>query len=574
MPIIERGVRPTFDQYSYANVSVWLDELSKVGHGVATTGQLHELMYRMRCMFVLKEEVHSTLTHSIGDENFESPFVIDTLERERVQNPPELRRRRIPKTKHFFARLRAGFLESQEAIESTLSQINQALHVEATIHCPIGGRNALTKTLRIEGVDQVGQRFSRLILFEGNLCYRRRQDLLTTFAALARHALMSRHERILANSFIIDRRGRLIPNARHNNVHNRPMRLQPTEFATRNRPRNYVDNYKSPSATNAPSTFSLVDIDVEKIIASVCDTSEDAKQRRLPDFNMVIGGQMTTDAYECAICFGDFEVGARCTCSSESKATICGECIGGHIKSRLMSNSDSFEIKEWEATAARVRCPCGGSAVISDSVVAMVAPLAMPDYISVRNEYERRKTMDEEADRQSSLKKTAIRKAIETMCKPPDTVEVAQIAKYARDYILTKRCPACHAPYGGYVKCSCLECDCGVHFCGLCQTFSDKDVMAAHRHVLQCEYNPRRGTSYGFTTANPHLETEESLAVKYSIARATCDRLVAYVFQKASSRKIAMDVLFEISQDAIESGIPEAMFSGALSFDGQNCEGP
>ena len=70
---------------------------------------------------------------------------------------------------------------------------------------------------------------------------------------------------------------------------------------------------------------------------------------------------------------------------------------------------------------------------------------------------------------------------------------------HVEEELLNETCPRCGAAFFDFDGCAALMCGaCKQAFCALCCEQCE-DMRACHAHVLSCQYNPHRGTSYFLT---------------------------------------------------------------------------
>ena len=161
---------------------------------------------------------------------------------------------------------------------------------------------------------------------------------------------------------------------------------------------------------------------------------------------------------------------------------ICNACLGGCVGEFVKK-----DISQKRRVGGVLRCSTVGCMEpYSEAELAVrISTEQMKEYQQVRLElHEERLAAEFQRVLEAKEKEWAAQST---------TAQIERHIHYINEWILTLRCPSpgCHLAFVDFNGCgalTCAQCDC--HFCCWCLADCGAD---AHRHVANCEGNPKRG---------------------------------------------------------------------------------
>jgi hypothetical protein len=216
----------------------------------------------------------------------------------------------------------------------------------------------------------------------------------------------------------------------------------------------------------------------------VVGTQSDLKQH-LPRLRQRLGEE---PRYECSLyCGGEVTQNKGAFAGCPDAHFVCLDCLIGQAKQQLQAGVQTAD------SEFKLKCPCGPT--LSCRRLLAIGSPELSGLVHEANLRQLKDCWDRAKEREMEERKAQWKKEYEEQMKATQEAkehrEVEELMKVIENDILTLKCPKCALPYEHVDGCLAMTCDCGAHFCSICQADCGRD---AHGHVAsQCRYGPFPG---------------------------------------------------------------------------------
>lgn len=280
-------------------------------------------------------------------------------------------------------------------------------------------------------------------------------------------------------------------------------------------------------------------------------------------------GKVVKSTKTCSVCLCDSErrvTGVECNCAPVH--FICKTCFESCVEIQACAAKGGFNPVIWRERKGAIVCPNAHRDTDMCFAVEVIAffPKAIGMYVASQCELATAIARDKAEEEVARARIEGAERVVKRITRPQTELfedEMRVSSRYVFDYVLTRKCPVCRAPFSDYTGCSSVHCDCGAYICGLCLIYYAPPGPNAshdtHMHVKdECKYNPDPGNSYVFV--------DSTGAAAASIRRATFDRLVSYVDSKTGwPNAIKGEFVARIKRDLLDNKIPEEAIDAVIA---------